>query len=65
VGAQEFTLGAGGNCGSWVLLTTDAHGLTWRGLWPQPNPKLEIRNPKQIQMTKNGKFKTKYANVTL
>jgi hypothetical protein len=33
------------------------HGLTWRGLWPQPNPKHEIRNPKQIQITETQNSK--------
>jgi hypothetical protein len=28
------------------------------GRWPQPNPKHEFRNPKQIQITKNSNFKT-------
>jgi len=33
------------------------HGFTWRGLWPQPNPKHEIRNPKQIRITKTQNSK--------
>jgi hypothetical protein len=32
-------------------------GPAWRGLWPQPNPKHEIRNPKQIRITKTQNSK--------